>query len=53
MSSDAIFAFVAFVAVGCFAALITLQVMEWQFYEAPPNIWPAAPVIQQAAPAQQ
>ena len=42
--SEAIFGLVAFVAVGCFVALIVLQVLEWKFYQEDPrlggNIWP-------------
>jgi len=33
--SDIFFAFVAFMAVACFGALITLQVLEKKFYEDP------------------
>jgi hypothetical protein len=37
--SDAFFVLVALVAAGCFSALITLQVMEWKYYQKPPAVW--------------
>jgi hypothetical protein len=45
MNTDGLFALVAMAAVACFAALLTLQFMEFKYYEdplTPParvNIW--------------
>lgn len=33
----------ALLAFACFAALVTLQVMEWNFYRETPGIWPGQP----------
>ena len=30
---------VALIAAGCFSALITLQVLEWKYYQQPPAVW--------------
>jgi len=41
---DIFFSVVAFLAAGCFAGLITLQVLEWKYYEDKTvlyNVWPA------------
>ena len=38
-ASDTFFVLVALVAAACFSALITLQVMEWQYYQKPPAVW--------------
>ena len=46
--TDAFFAVLALLAVGCFAALIWMQVTEWQYYEDPAifcNVWPEIPVV--------
>ncbi len=41
-SSNKIAAILAIVASLCFAALVTLQVMELNYYRAEPSLWPPA-----------
>lgn len=42
-TTDIVFALLALVAAGCFVALVTLQVMEYKYYEKPVNVWDRAP----------
>lgn len=39
--SNIFFVLVALIAVACFGAVTTLQVMEWQYYQKPPAVWTA------------
>ena len=34
---------IALVSTLCFIALVTLQVMEYQYYSAPPTVWLPTP----------
>ncbi len=40
MFSSKIMTILTLLAVACFAALITLQVLEWMYFDAPRSVWP-------------
>lgn len=40
MSSSKLMLVVVLLAVVFFAALVTLQALEWMYYDAAPSIWP-------------
>ena len=39
-SSNKIATILAIIATLCFGTLLTLQILEWNYYRAEPSLWP-------------